>query len=136
MSEQREPNNFVVVFRSGQTRLAPYEQTELRRWVAQWHRLDHAHVVLVGCCADTSREDRAGRLQGIVEHLVACGVPPSMIRSTEDWVAPPTGDVDSSLPMDVVWLKVMDTSVAAQCVRSISSLFAASRRELEVALAC
>jgi len=137
MVHQRTSNDFVVVFHSNDRRLTPYEQTELRRWIATWLSEDRASVVLVGCCADTSREDRACRLEGLIEQIVGCGVPRSTIRCTDDWIDPPIqgGSDDESLPQDLVWLKVIDAGQANREITSIRGLFARSVQPARAELA-
>lgn len=117
--------DFVVVFHRHETRLMEYELAELRRWVHSWYSVERPNYVVMGCCAETSREDRLRRLRGMLEQLASCGVSRDMIRYTDEWVDPPTQSVGTELPQDVVWLKVVDAARAGREVTSMRSLFQA-----------
>jgi hypothetical protein len=123
-----DPGDFVVVFHRAETRLMSCELGELRRWLQSWSRADRPCYVVLGCCADTSREDRASRLQELVGQVVACGVPRDMIRYTDEWVAPPLAGEGTALPEDVVWLKAVDAMQADQGVTSVRGLFSVGAR--------
>ena len=124
----RDLCDFVVVFHRAETRLMSCELDGLRRWVQSWSRADRPCYVVLGCCADTSREDRACRLQALVMQVVACGVARDMIRYTDEWVAPPLAEDDTALPEDVVWLKAVDAMQADQGISSIHGLFSVGQR--------
>jgi hypothetical protein len=121
------PTDFVVVFHRLETQLSEFELTELRRWIRSWWRVDRPSYVVMGCCADTSREDRSRRLQGLVGQLVKCGLTREAIRYTDDWVAPPCQSPGTPLPGDVVWLKAVDAASAGRTVMPITDLFLVDR---------
>ena len=106
-------SEFVSFFGPQQTRLQGREMAALRRWVGSWPRAQGIPIVLVGCCADTSRSDRAARLTGLVDQLVECGVGRGRICYTSDWVEPGWSAGERRLPPDVVWLKAIAASASA-----------------------
>jgi hypothetical protein len=104
-------SDFIVVYHRDEERLIDVEVAELRRWVRSWRSDMRPALVVVGCCADTAREDRKRRLADIIEQLLDCGVPRAFIRYTDQWVAPPSQSNGRRLPEDVVWLKAVDIEV-------------------------
>ena len=108
-----ELSAFVVVFHPRQTDLAATELAALRRWSRTWLHPERgigAIAVVLGCCADTSREDRRRRLYALTRQLVECGVPPEMIRPTPQWVEPAWQRDDDELPADVAWLQAVEAN--------------------------
>ncbi len=124
-----ERGDFILVVHRGETRLAPQEVAELQHWIQTWLHIDQPCHLLMGCCADTAREDRVCRLRDLVDQITECGVPREWVRYTDEWVAPAWRPEAAGLPEDVVWLKVLDAHASGDGIRTIRSMFDDTRME-------
>jgi len=121
-SAPRAARDFVVVFRSNETRLEASEFNELGRWVRSWLCDDASTCLLLGCCTDSARQGRLRRLGCLCEQLVACGVPRRSIYFTDDWGAMAWAREPQPLPQDFVWMNVIDAARAGRGGPSIRRL--------------